>query len=101
MQTMERRLTKVDKAEYVKKSDVKLEDKKKFRVLTIFNFVAYILQIIALFACVRLFDITGDVFKFKPSPVDIGVYFIYVQWALVFFFQLFFVVLQLPFMNPG
>ena len=99
---IERRITTVPHAEYLKKSDVTLGDKRKLAVLTILNLIFFLGQMIVIALTANYNDVEFTIFTIdKPTPITLNVPFFITKWALIFFLQFLFVILSTPCMKPG
>lgn len=99
---IERRITTVPHAEYLKKSDVTLGDKRRLGCITILNFLFFMGQMFVIAITAKYNDIDYTIFELnRKSPITLNPTFIIIKWTLIFVLQFLFVVLSLPFMNPG
>lgn len=91
----------VSEAEYIKRSDVTLGDKRKFVCMSLINLIFFALQMatIVLTAFYNSVDLT--IFNTILTPITMNSYFLIWQWALVFLLQFFFVIIPMPCMKPG
>ncbi|CDW72569.1 UNKNOWN [Stylonychia lemnae] len=98
---IERKITYVPHAEYIKKSDVTLGDKSRLTKLTIINMLIFILQMVTIIVTAMMTNVTLNIFDSNETPITIDRFFLIMQWILVFVLQFIFVLLPLPCMRPA
>lgn len=81
---IERKITYVPHAEYIKKSDVTLGDKSRLTKLTIINMLIFILQMVTIIVTAMMTNVTLNIFDSKETPITIDRNFLIMQWILVF-----------------
>jgi hypothetical protein len=89
-----RRITAVPHQEFLKRKDVTLEEKRTLYIYTILNFLAFIIQVVAIALAETLKEDSS--INLKDTPVTVMREIFYVEIALILLLETFFVILPLP-----
>lgn len=97
---------KKTQAEYLKISDVTLEDRRKMKMLSVLNLISYVVQILVIvitctLSVYEIIPISIFLFKDVPTPLNMNQNFVVLGWAVVLIFELIFVAAALPCFHPG
>jgi len=96
LKTIERKLVNVSTAEFLRKRDVTLEEKKTIKIYSALNLSTFIFQVlaVALVTTIKGFDISF--WTPTDTPVSVSKYIFRSEVALIITLEVLFVVLPLP-----